>query len=547
MDDQKRRETNQIRLALIDVSIRARVAAVLGRLESRGLDPLIATDVWRSPAVQLQKFRQGVSKLRWGFHCATTKEGKPGSLAADIVDANLNWNAPASFWLAVGAAAAEFGLSWGGFFGLAREQREHLTAILENFRTSGTIGAKPIFGWDVAHVETAFVSVANAQSGYRIRNQADLNFSNPFEDVYPTRFPTPAKTFIEPTDRVISRGKLILDALRHYENTLSPVVTLHKGVKLSRVASRGATSGVPGTLGTFGIVGAVQAALDFLGAGNGSPVDVDGDFGDLTEAAVIYFQNWAFLSDIGKGIPDTDARGVIGQPTYQALINGVQWKVDTLEKAAREQPTGEGDSEEEAKSILTPDAGDPRPDPQEIGRTEDGARVFVGSEIPRAIGFTRDGEQFEWPAQFGGAGAASVPGNAVTGRDLTADIGNAKIENVKLPTPIALPMDITRADLERARDSANGIPVPVQKPSLMSLAQTYWAYLSAPILAALSKLTGVLSGVPPWTWIALFALGLIVGALIYDRSKTRAHELTKLLAKNRIDPDQPNINLVSAK
>jgi hypothetical protein len=163
MNEEQRKKQNRSMLLRVDRSIRGAVAAVLADLEAQGQRPVIHTEVWRSPKEQEEKFRKGLSKLRWGFHCATTPAGKPGSLAADIVDANKAWNASRQFWLRLGASAQAHGLGWGGNFGLPANMKTGLRAALKqkNWRT-------PIkLGWDVAHVETARVTVAEAKAGKR--------------------------------------------------------------------------------------------------------------------------------------------------------------------------------------------------------------------------------------------------------------------------------------------------------------------------------------------------------------------------------------------
>jgi hypothetical protein len=163
VDDATRKKLNGERLLLVDTSIRAQARAVLTDMEGLNMRPLIAPEVWRSPALQLQKFREGTSKLKWGFHCATTQAGKPASLAADIVDANKLWGASQEFWLKLGSCALAHDLGWGGFWGLPANVRVGLTVTLERKQWK----AKVKLGWDVAHVETTRVTVAEARAGKR--------------------------------------------------------------------------------------------------------------------------------------------------------------------------------------------------------------------------------------------------------------------------------------------------------------------------------------------------------------------------------------------
>lgn len=167
MTENERRKLNADRLALIDVSIRPKVAAVISQLESRDLHPLIAKDVHRSPARQRELYNAGRTKVLWGFHNATVPGSKPpvpGSLAADIVDADLAWNASVRFWLELGCAARDHGLGWGGFFGLSAPQMDRLKRLFDRHELWGQ---KVQFGWDPAHIQTMTVSLADAKKGKR--------------------------------------------------------------------------------------------------------------------------------------------------------------------------------------------------------------------------------------------------------------------------------------------------------------------------------------------------------------------------------------------
>lgn len=166
MTEEQRNKLNAERLLKVDTSIRKQVRAVLATLEHYGHRPLIAAEVWRDPALQLSMYRRGVSKLKWGFHCATTN-GKPASLAADIVDAEKAWNATKDFWVTLGYAARAQGLGWGGYWGLSKSLRSALDVAMDGIK-SGCKPAESIkLGWDVAHVETARVTVAEARAGKR--------------------------------------------------------------------------------------------------------------------------------------------------------------------------------------------------------------------------------------------------------------------------------------------------------------------------------------------------------------------------------------------
>jgi hypothetical protein len=163
MNEERRKKQNRDMVPKVDKTIRPAVAAVLPDLENQGQRRVIDVGVWRSPAEQLEKFKHGFSKVKYGYHCATTKDGKPDSLAADIVDANKFWNASREFWLRLGASALAHNLGRGGFFGLPKNMKDTLRAELKhkNFNSPAKLG------WDAAHVETTRVTIAEAKAGKR--------------------------------------------------------------------------------------------------------------------------------------------------------------------------------------------------------------------------------------------------------------------------------------------------------------------------------------------------------------------------------------------
>jgi hypothetical protein len=187
MDSAKRKAHNEVQLAKIDKSIRRQVQSVLATLEFYGHSPIIHASVWRSEAEQLAMVRRGVSKAKWGPHCASVDaDGNPlargskakpypGSLAADIVCAEKGWGATREFWLTLGYAAKAQGLNWGGYWFTSRVSptqrdrfKKRLVELFEYIASKRPIPDEKIFfGWDVAHVETARVTYAEAAQGNR--------------------------------------------------------------------------------------------------------------------------------------------------------------------------------------------------------------------------------------------------------------------------------------------------------------------------------------------------------------------------------------------
>lgn len=142
---------NEQRLKLISPSIRSHVAAIIKDMEYAGWQPMIDSGVYRTPAEQAKKKAQGYSKLSYGFHNVTDKDGTPASLAADIVDARFLWKdtCPRKYWMQLAAAAENQGLQTGIYFGLSRRQKDAIhTALGEKMWD-----ANVTLGWDTAHVE----------------------------------------------------------------------------------------------------------------------------------------------------------------------------------------------------------------------------------------------------------------------------------------------------------------------------------------------------------------------------------------------------------
>lgn len=171
---------NVDRLKLICPTIRARVEQCLTSMFNYGERPLISKDVWRSPELQLQKFNQGVSRRKWGYHCATLPDGSPGSLAADIISAEHAWfdgkeiakeaaisDIDEKFWFRLGWSARRAGLDWGGLW---FDDPAQVDKMMQALNTGIWVGleTKRDFGWDVAHVEVHGVYPEQARDGWRI-------------------------------------------------------------------------------------------------------------------------------------------------------------------------------------------------------------------------------------------------------------------------------------------------------------------------------------------------------------------------------------------
>ena len=104
------------KLASLDSGFRSKTGHILEALKAAGFKPKIYY-AWRSVAVQRVLFNQGNSKVRFSFHNAQYKNGKPRAYAIDVIDKRWAWGAEAEnngFWAALGQAAKDEELYWGG-------------------------------------------------------------------------------------------------------------------------------------------------------------------------------------------------------------------------------------------------------------------------------------------------------------------------------------------------------------------------------------------------------------------------------------------------
>jgi hypothetical protein len=166
VSDTIRRDNNEKRLAKIHKPLQPKFRAVLTDLEAHGYKPQIDAAVWRSKAEQAALVAKGNSKVYFSYHNASTPQGKPDSLAADITDARWGWKSNAStrgYWLRLANSGRVHGLHSGAYFGLSTANKTKLKSslIARNFLYSGPIG------WDPAHLEAAGVSLNEAKAGKR--------------------------------------------------------------------------------------------------------------------------------------------------------------------------------------------------------------------------------------------------------------------------------------------------------------------------------------------------------------------------------------------
>lgn len=162
MNEPARNKRNADRLAELYPAFRNRVAMVIKDLENTGLRPRIQ-DAYRSPADQLKAYNEGHSKLKFGFHNVTGKNGAKESLAVDMLDDDHPLNPAIPYLLQLAAAAEKQGLITGIRWGLPTKLRKAIDTAIATKQWDGVSK----IGWDPTHIEPTGITVAQAKAGKR--------------------------------------------------------------------------------------------------------------------------------------------------------------------------------------------------------------------------------------------------------------------------------------------------------------------------------------------------------------------------------------------
>ena len=162
MTEEQRKHNNAKKLGECNPVFRGKVAAILADLEGYGLRPRIQ-EAWRSPTRQKQLLADGFTKVGWGMHNAATEDGKPDSLAVDILDDDQPNKETTKFLLMLAASAKAHGCVTGIDWGLSQEDRDTIRSAV----ASRHFEAKVEVGWDLCHVQIGGISVREARNGVR--------------------------------------------------------------------------------------------------------------------------------------------------------------------------------------------------------------------------------------------------------------------------------------------------------------------------------------------------------------------------------------------
>jgi hypothetical protein len=162
MTEEQRKARNESRLAECHPVFRRKVRAILEDLEGHGLRPRIQ-EAWRSPARQKKLLAEGFTKVRWGMHNATTDDGKPESLAVDILDDDKPNNESTQFLLLLASSAKAHECVTGIVWGLSARSRKRVEAAI----AERDFDAPVLIGWDPCHVQIEGITVQEARAGKR--------------------------------------------------------------------------------------------------------------------------------------------------------------------------------------------------------------------------------------------------------------------------------------------------------------------------------------------------------------------------------------------
>ena len=98
MTELQRKQRNADRLLELFLTFRNRLTKVIADLALMGMRPRIQ-DGYRIPEDQMIAFNSNHSKLKFGFHNVTGKNGEKESLAVDMLDDNNAVNSSANYLL----------------------------------------------------------------------------------------------------------------------------------------------------------------------------------------------------------------------------------------------------------------------------------------------------------------------------------------------------------------------------------------------------------------------------------------------------------------
>jgi hypothetical protein len=162
MNEAARQQRNQERLTECFGTFAKAVRAVITDLEGQGFRPRIQ-DAFRTEAQQLEDFKKGTSKVKFGFHNITGAGGRKESLAVDLLDDDRPLNPSRRYLFLLAEAARARGLQTGILFGLAPSLRKGVNQAIADHNFNAPVK----IGFDPTHIEVAGISIEEARAGAR--------------------------------------------------------------------------------------------------------------------------------------------------------------------------------------------------------------------------------------------------------------------------------------------------------------------------------------------------------------------------------------------
>lgn len=170
MNEQARQQRNTSRMAELHPNFAQRIGFIIRDLEALAYRPRIQ-EAYRSPAKQKEAFNNGRSKLEFGFHNVTGLDGRPESLAVDLLDDDNPLNPSRHYLLHLAHIAGKYNCNTGILWGLPSSIQESLIleiqAVGEDVHRTRPIPENLKIGWDPTHVEPSDITVGAAKNGHR--------------------------------------------------------------------------------------------------------------------------------------------------------------------------------------------------------------------------------------------------------------------------------------------------------------------------------------------------------------------------------------------
>ena len=146
MTDHERRHHNAICLLELFPTFRARILGIIDCLEEQGLRPRIR-EAWRSREEQLRRFKSGHTRLKFGLHNLTGKNGAKEALAVHLLDDDAPDVPSLRFLLMLAAAARRNGCRTGILTGLPEDAQADIVAAIDrnSFDAPVQVGRAPTY------------------------------------------------------------------------------------------------------------------------------------------------------------------------------------------------------------------------------------------------------------------------------------------------------------------------------------------------------------------------------------------------------------------